>query len=65
MKLEANFSGDVSLLKQTVVLSAHAAVDLPHNPYPIYRCLSDKHADDCNVMDHINVLDASFDVQFE
>lgn len=65
MKLEANLTGDVSLLKQTLVVDGHLVVDLPHNPYPIIKCLRDGHDDGCSPRDHVDVPDADFEVRFE
>lgn len=71
MKFEANLDGDVSLLSQTLNVSGHLLIDLPMNPLPIYRCLRGKHDEedddgkkDCSIMNHVDVVDASFDFSF-
>lgn len=65
MQFEINASADVTALKQTIAGDFHATVRLPHNPVTILRCLRGNHADDCSVMDHVDVLDMNVDFRIE
>lgn len=61
---EANLSGDVSIFNQKIGVDVHAVVELPKNPLGAVRCLRGGHGDDCNVLEHVNVVDFSVTPQF-